>query len=355
MRDSQSTSPQMNTTGTNLPAVCVLVPVFNGEKTIGETIRSILAQTYTNFQLIVVDNASTDQTLEVVHTFQDPRLSIVRNDRNLGSYGNLNRCMELCHSDLTAIFHADDVYTPRMLESQVHAFMTHPDVGVVFTHAVLINESGESLSLVDMPPALLHRPTKTQDFRSILKLLMKHGNYIITPSAMVRTSIYKNTIRKWNEELYETGADLDTWFRILEHHRALVLPDLLMCYRLSKNQHSYQINHLRTTRSDFFRVIDSYLRKPHVREWITEEDMKGYRSLDRADHMIRSLNHLLAGRPGDAYSLSGKVLSREAWSEALSSRRALKTLLLGALLRLGVMFRLHEPMGAMFKRIYRYY
>lgn len=339
----------------SLPRVCVLVPVYNGERTIGETLRSILAQTYPNFEVIVVDNASTDRTLDIVETFQDARLSVVRNEKNVGSYGNLNRCMEICRGDLTAIYHADDVYLPAMIESQVEAFMRHPGVGVVFTHATLIDESGQPVGEVDMPSALLRRPPQPQGFGEILRLLMRHGNYIITPSAMVRTGIYKDTIRVWNEERYHTGADLDTWFRILERHQALVLPDRLMCYRISKNQHSYQINRLRTTRSDFFRVIDAYLALPEVKQQARPEDWQGYRSLDRADQMIRSLNYLLAGRPDEAAKLAHGVLAPEALAEALKNRRGLKTVLLGAALCLGVSLRLQSPLTLFLKRIYRFY
>jgi hypothetical protein len=241
-----------------------------------------------------------------------------------------------------------------MLAAQVDAFQSHPEVGLVFTHAALINQDGQSIGHVDMPLALLRRPVVPQDQLSILKLLMKHGNYIITPSAMVRTAIYKNLVQRWNVDMFDTGADLGAWLQILEQHRALVLPDLLMNYRLSQSQHSYHINKLRTTRSDFFKVIDVYMDRPYLKSLLSPQDMKDYRSLDRTDRMIRSLNFLLKGQPGEAGLLVAESLTPEAWLEAIRSYRGLKTFLLGMTLRLGLWLRAEAALSVFFKRLHRY-
>ena len=81
------------------PKVSVCIPVYNGSDYIAYAIQSVLAQTYKNFNLIVCDNCSTDNTEEIVRNFEDPRLSYVRNNKNLGLVGNENRCLELSKGD----------------------------------------------------------------------------------------------------------------------------------------------------------------------------------------------------------------------------------------------------------------
>jgi len=104
-----------------VPLVAVCIPAYNSEKTIPATLESVLGQTYKNIKVIVSDNASTDGTAEIVGRFaaSDPRLAIFRHPRNIGGEANFNHCIQLGDGDYTAIFHADDVYSPTMIEEQV--------------------------------------------------------------------------------------------------------------------------------------------------------------------------------------------------------------------------------------------
>ena len=102
-----------------VPLVCVCVPTYNAEATIAETLGSILSQTYQNIKVIVVDNASTDRTVSIANTFNDPRLTIHRNTINIGAVKNFDLCIELAEGRYTAIHHADEVYEKELLERQV--------------------------------------------------------------------------------------------------------------------------------------------------------------------------------------------------------------------------------------------
>jgi len=81
------------------PLISICIPVFNGEKYIKESIDNVLIQTEKNFELLIVDNCSTDYTLEIVASYNDPRIIVFKNTSNLGSLRNFNRCIELSRGE----------------------------------------------------------------------------------------------------------------------------------------------------------------------------------------------------------------------------------------------------------------
>lgn len=113
------------------PTVSVCLPTYNRAHYLAETIESILAQTASDFELLVADNASTDSTPEVVARVKDPRLRYVRNPSNIGHYRNMNQSVEMACGDYVCIVHDDDVYAPRFLERERQLLDGHSNVGMV--------------------------------------------------------------------------------------------------------------------------------------------------------------------------------------------------------------------------------
>ena len=101
--------------------VSVCIPVYNGEQTIEKTIESVLKQTYKNLEIVVLDNCSTDNTREVVGSFDDARLKLVVNERNLGMMGNWNRCFDYASGKYMIIMCADDIITSDCIGIKVSA------------------------------------------------------------------------------------------------------------------------------------------------------------------------------------------------------------------------------------------
>jgi glycosyltransferase involved in cell wall biosynthesis len=132
--------------GSLTPKVSVCIPVYNGSKYIAESIDSVLAQTYEDFDLTICDNCSTDNTQEIVRSFHDSRLKYVRNTKNLGLVGNANRCLELARGEYVCILHHDDVMLPENLERKVHILDENADVGLVHSNLILIDEKGEVIA-----------------------------------------------------------------------------------------------------------------------------------------------------------------------------------------------------------------
>ena len=126
----------------NKPLVTVLLPVYNRES-VTKTIDSILGQTFTNFELIVVDNSSTDHTANMVAAYADKRISLVINEKNGGQIFSLNRGLSIARGKYIARIDADDIAFPTRLEKQVAFLENHPDFGLCGSWVQYINDDDQ--------------------------------------------------------------------------------------------------------------------------------------------------------------------------------------------------------------------
>ena len=308
------------------PLVCICIPTYNAEKTIAATLHSVLAQTYRNLVVMVVDNHSVDSTLAVVNRFADERLTVYRNPVNLGGEGNFNRCIALAQGKYTAIYHADDIYEPHMVAAQV-AFLEHyTQAGAVFTEALIIGEADQVIGAIRQPSTLA-ASGPLQDFPTVFKAILEHSNFLICPSVMALTRVYKNEIKAWRGELFGSSADLDVWLRMLRLGPIGILAQATMRYRISRNQWSEKVR-MDTQRAAFFTVMDHYLANEDVRKLLTAQDMENYGRLERRDQANRAANALLQGQPELAVTLCPNIFSRPMLCAAAQTRRGLGVLLL---------------------------
>ena len=274
------------------PLVSICVPTYNVEKTVKQTLESILKQTYRNIEVLVVDNASTDNTVSLLQEIDEPRIRIHCNDMNIGAEKNFSKCVQLANGEYTAIFHADDLYMPNMIEKQVRVFQDDPSVGAVFTLASRINARGETAGEARLPAKL--KGKGVYYFAEVFLSLLGNGNFLVCPSAMVRSKIYKQLV-PFAEERFGTSADLDMWLRILERHPIAILEDKLMHYRVSRVHGSYKYNYLRTEQAAFFKVMDYYLSAQSEALDIPCSVLNKYESRRRADKIMCAINHLNKG------------------------------------------------------------
>ena len=128
------------------PEVSVCIPVYRGEAFLTETIRSVLRQTYDNYELVVLDNASTDETLRIARSFDDSRIRIVTNTATIPQPDNWRTAVELCRAPLIKLVCADDLLYPRCLEHQVAAMAADPGLALVAARRNMIDESGHVLA-----------------------------------------------------------------------------------------------------------------------------------------------------------------------------------------------------------------
>jgi glycosyltransferase involved in cell wall biosynthesis len=324
----------------SLPPVCICIPTYNAEKTVAATLRSVLMQTYGNFTVQIVDNHSTDGTIAVVEDFTDPRISVHRNPVNIGGEGNFNRCIELATGKYTAIYHADDIYEPDMVASQVTFLESHPDAGAAFTQALLIDEADHTIGAIRQPRELA-ATGPLHHFPEIFKAILKHSNFLICPSVMARTSVYQQDIKCWRGELFGSSGDLDVWLRMLQRGPVGVLPGATMRYRISSSQWSANVR-LDTRRAAFFTVMDHYLAQENVRRLLDAEDMVNYERLERRDRVMRATNAVLRSQPDQAKELCIDVFSFSVLKAALETKRGLGVFFLGLYLKLMLTLRLNS-------------
>jgi glycosyltransferase involved in cell wall biosynthesis len=295
----------------NQPLVSICIPTYNAEKTVVQTVQSILNQTYHNMEIIIVDNVSTDDTLALLRKFNDPRMKIHKNTKNIGAEKNWSKCIELARGEYIAIFHADDLYMPNIVEKQVQAFQDNPSIGAVFTVASYINDRGEIIGESTLLPAELGGK-KICYFSEIFISILKNKNFMMCPSAMVKSEIYKE-LAPFNDERFETSADLDMWLRILERHPIAILDEKLMSYRISNTQGCRLYNYLRTEKADFFKVMDYYLLIKFGYRDIPNSALNKYELLRNMDNIYRSTNYLIKGKTQDAKKLLRKLFSIKAF------------------------------------------
>jgi glycosyltransferase involved in cell wall biosynthesis len=143
----------------NTPGVYICIPAYNNESYIGETIKSILDQTYPNIHLIIVDDHSKDDTMRVLRSFaeKDARVEIYENENNLGMSGNWNRCLTLCmeREDCAYIklVCADDLLVPKAIEKEVRVLQKYPGVVLVSSETKLVDLKGNGKGFYSRYPA----------------------------------------------------------------------------------------------------------------------------------------------------------------------------------------------------------
>ncbi len=140
----------MNPSGDpNSPLVSVCIPAYNNASTIMDTVESVLASDYKNLEVIIVDDASRDETFEVISRIEDPRVMVYKNEHNLGMAGNWNRCLSYCKGEYIRLLCADDLIDADLIQREVEIFGTHPGVLMVSTDTAFINEKKEVVGHYD--------------------------------------------------------------------------------------------------------------------------------------------------------------------------------------------------------------
>ncbi|OHB44483.1 MAG: hypothetical protein A2178_01990 [Planctomycetes bacterium GWC2_49_10] len=311
------------------PLVCVCMPTHNSEATIVESLESVLNQTYRNIKIIVVDNASSDNTAKIVERYaeKDHRLELIVNQENLGAENNFTRCIELASGAYTAIYHADDVYSPRMIEEAVTFLDANKETGAVFTAAEEIDSRGRTIGYREIPPEFLCGVRRSFSFDEIFRAVLLRGNFLTFPTALVRTNIYKDEIQAWNGRKYKTSADLDVWLRIAERHAIGFIDKPLLKYRVSTSSFSYAYFRLRTMRQDMFMVLGDYLKRHEMRMDTRARD--DYRLLELKDDINIAINQIILNERDKARDCLEGIFRLKNVQQSFRSLGQLKYIIIG--------------------------
>lgn len=206
----------------------VCIPAYNGSQYIEKAIMSILNQTFTDFELIIVDDYSTDDTEAIVTSFQDQRLSFFKNQKRLGLVGNWNRCLELAQGQYICLFHQDDVMLPENLSRKVTILDQRLEVGLVYSNVLVIDDRGNVTGQhwffeTEADSDTIYRGL---DFFNIL---ISGPNIVSCPSVVVRRACYER-LSGFDSNLPFT-ADWEMWLRIALFFDVAYLAQPLIQYR----------------------------------------------------------------------------------------------------------------------------
>ncbi len=202
------------------PQISIVMSVYNGASYLEEAINSILQQTYANFELIIVDDASTDATSEILRKFDDCRIRVITNPRNLGLTKSLNIGMAAARGKYIARMDADDLSLPHRLELQWQFLESHPDYALLGSPYYQIDEQGQIRSLIRVL-------TENEALRDGLRQQnwFGHGSVMMRREAVEQLGGY--------DERFTYAQDYDLWLRMSEQFKIANLEEPLYCWRAS--------------------------------------------------------------------------------------------------------------------------
>ena len=238
-------------TQSNSPRVSIIMPAFNREKFIAESIESALAQSYEDFELIVIDDGSKDQTVEVAKKYlSDPRVHLIQNEKNMGIATTRNRAIRVARGEYIAMLDSDDIWIDKdKLRKQVDFLDSHSDHAMVGSAITHIDVSGKKLKTVTFPTA----------------------DAEIRNSILRRNPFAQSTLLCRTEAFLQTGSystrfmicdDFDLWLRIGKRWKFANSTDAMTGYRI----HGNNITHTKrlTAAREVLEIVRSYANSyPH--------------------------------------------------------------------------------------------
>lgn len=205
---------------TAFPKVSIILPVYNGEKYLGESMESILAQTYNNFELLIINDGSKDGSLSIIKKYKDKRIKVYT-QKNQGLAATLNRGIKLAKGEYLARQDQDDLSLPSRLDKQVNYLNNNPRCGLVGTWSEIINENGTTTGYYHRHPAE----------NDILKIELLFDNPFVHSSVMLRKDVFKKVNGYATNNNWQPPEDYELWSRIARYYNIGNIPVVLHKYR----------------------------------------------------------------------------------------------------------------------------
>jgi len=208
------------------PIVSVIMPVYNGERYLGEAIDSILNQTFTDFELLIINDGSTDGSVDIIDSYSDPRIRLIHNDKNLELSATLNKGLDMARGKYLARMDCDDICLPRRLEKQVAFMDSNREVGIC----------GSWIKTIGIDPNdIWKHPIEPEEIRATLLF----ESVLAHPSTMMRKEFMEKYKLKYNPN-YSYYEDYDLWHRAVDNFPLMNLNEVLLLYRITPESLSHR-------------------------------------------------------------------------------------------------------------------
>jgi hypothetical protein len=204
-----------------MPAVSVVMAVYNGERHLAAAVDSILAQTHQDFELVIVDDGSTDGSRDIVRSYGDPRIRLVTLDRNSGLSAALNRGLATARAPLIARQDADDLSEPHRLATQLAVMRERPALALLGSRAFALAEDGRVTGTVWRPAA-----------PASIRWYALFDNPFIHTSVMFRAAVVRDELGGFDARYDPFSQDYALWCRVLRRYPCANLPERLVRYRV---------------------------------------------------------------------------------------------------------------------------
>ena len=234
------------------PKISVIMSVYNGEKYLREAIESILNQTFTDFEFIIVNDGSTDNSLEIIQSYDDERIRIINNEKNIGLTKSLNKALKVAKGEYIARQDADDVSLPNRFEEQTKYFEEHPETALLGTGIYKIDKNGRIVG----KRIVLAKTCGKYPF---------NGNRPLSHGCMMFKKKIIDELRGYNE-LFRYAQDYELWLRITKRYEVRNLTQTLYKLRV----HDESVVSKRTAEQALYHLLAQWLIKNDLRTEILE-------------------------------------------------------------------------------------
>lgn len=256
----------------NEPKVSILLPAYNHEKYLQETIESVLNQTFSDFELLISDDCSTDNTAQIIKEFSDKRITRVFFDENRGTVRALNHLLSIAKGEYIAVIGSDDIWELDKLEKQLEILESDKGIAACFSWATIIDENSDIVGNDSTFPVEIFN-FKNYDRTFMLRQLFVNGNHLCHSSVLIRSDIHRQ-IGEYNVG-YRQLHDYDLWVRLLLSNRIHIMELPLVKYRFIENSGNVSQN---CEKNNFRLWNEGEEILLHLIENISDEDfVKGFR------------------------------------------------------------------------------
>lgn len=218
----------------------VLMPVYNGAKYLDQSIKSILDQTFEDFEFIIINDFSIDDSKDIIHSYQDKRIKYFENKKNLGIADTLNYGLELSVGDLIVRMDADDIAYPQRIERQIQFMINNPQVGISGTYYKAFG--------------LFEKEYKPPSNHEKIKEALLTYNPIGHPTIIFRNDFFKKNKLKYDKE-FKYCEDYELWTRAINYFEMANIPEILLYHRKHAEQVSFKYKE--EQRSNFLKINEA--------------------------------------------------------------------------------------------------
>ena len=289
------------------PVVTVLMTVYNGSNYLNEAIESVLCQTLNNYEFLIVDDASTDNSIEIINSYKDSRINLIKNRKNIGQTASLNKGLAMAQGEYIARFDQDDVCLPKRFEEQVAFFKQNPSISIICSREYSIDKQGKRIGVWKRD---------LNNYGAFLGYIILGLNPIWTPSAMFVKDVFLQL--GCFDAAYGPASDFEYWSRIaLKRLNAKVVPEFHLLRRIHDQSQSNLVadEQYQSTKRAVSNVIKYYSEEDALFPQIKINELKSlsivYPGIDKRqfikDIVIQILTTIKSNPQADTTALEAKI------------------------------------------------